>query len=653
MKLKSIFLQALFMVVCLLPGTIYAETLGTNTILPTTGNAADLIFGSKYNLDKSALIETISFYAVASGNVKVAIYNDDSDAPDSRIVQSSGDSVTAGWNEIDITDQYLSPGDYWLMILTDTANIAKYGTGSTNQRAYKTGQPYADGFPSSFGTPTGRGGYIYSIYCSYGTYITLDETADSLMDRRVVAYDDNEQGDISLSGLCQYDFGTPAHIQAQIFNRTTTNTVQVAGNDWNTLTDESITDEEWSGTLENIPKTNAWLGIRVRLSDSTGVVYTGDNKIGVGYVVAYTGQSYIGYWTLYGPYTPTDLETSNDLCSKFRHSDSTRPSCDSNSNSVTVPFEGWELNTGDGSIIFANKLQSELDCPIGVLDYGHGGAAILAANKQSDNGYWLGGTSATENWFEDFEDALDVSEPMNRRKVNAIMWYHGYTDCDAGISYQDYYDAMEDLFGYFRTAVNFSTCPIFVVAQPRAANSTGNDDSFTNVRLAQYDICMDDNETKNIFAGQSVDLALHTDNVHLSESAQEAEALRYAQSVLWFEGVDGYTYHRGPHNIMWKIQNNTTTLVYLSHDGGTDFTPASSIDSYQVYTGSWISATGARTAANQITITHDSGTVTNVRCLYGRAPSITNIVKDNTSLTLPIEALGDFTTLGTQGKQIY
>lgn len=647
----------LFAFSAIIPCYVSAHTFGETSILANTGNIANILVASRYQLSKAGTVQSITVYAATSGNIKVGIYRDNLGAPSSLVVQSAGTAVSAGWNTIDIADQSLSSGYYWLAMLLDTANVLKYAAGLTKQRAHVT-RTYADGLPSSFGTPT-YAAYKYSIYATYfiPDSITLNETTNSLLDRRVIAYDENAEGAIQLTGTYCYNdcASNPTHIEAKVFRRDTSAVVQINGNDWNTLSSESISGGNWSGTLTGIPKTNAWLGFSVRLSDSTSTTATGTHKIGVGYVVAYTGQSYIGYWTLYGPYTPADTETSSDLCSKFRHTSASRPACDADAHSVTVPFSGWQLNTGDGSIIFANQLQTELQCPIGVLDYGMGGAAILEANKSGSYGYWLGASGST-NWLEYIQAAFLVSEPMSRRKANAFIWYHGYTDCIAGEGYQDYYDAMESLFSSFRTAVNWASCPIFVVAQPRAANGTTYDQSFTDVRMAQYDIAMDDNESTIIFAGQAVDLPLYTDNVHLSEAAQEAEALRYAQSVLWHElGTGDYTYHRGPHNAGWTISDSTHTYVYLSHDGGSDFTPTSSIDSYQVYIGSsWVSATGERTAANKITLTHSSGTVTNVRCLWGRAPAITHVVKDDSALTLPVEALGDFSSINMSGMaQIY
>ncbi|MFA6160285.1 MAG: InlB B-repeat-containing protein [Parcubacteria group bacterium] len=464
--------------------------------------------------------------------------------------------------------------------------------------------------------------------------IEIDETTDSLRDRRVIAYDTNEEGSISLTG---YFTGTaPAHIEVQVFNRTTSATVQVNGNDWNTVGSEVIGSNTWSGTLSNIPKTNAWLGIRVRKSDATSVTSDMTHKIGVGYVVIYTGQSYIDKWLDYSPYTPVTLETSDDLVSKFRHTRTGQR--DESAHNVDVNYTGWALNTGDGSVIFANKLRQELGCPIGILDYGMGGSALLEVNKGLTYGYWIG-SSAVDNWLEDLAEGLLVSEPMSRVKANSLLWYQGYTDAVADVSYTNYFNGLGTLFSSFRTYASFPNLPIFTVGLPRATNTTGNDVGFSNVREAQINKA---NDTNNYFAGQSIDLELYSgDYVHLTETSQETEALRYAQSILWHElNTGNFTYHRGPRNVGWSVVDSTHTDVLIEHDGGTDFTPTSNVDSYQVYNGSsWITATGARQNATTVRLTHASGTISDVRCLYGRSPSITNILKDNSPLALPVEKI--------------
>ncbi|KKP80005.1 MAG: hypothetical protein UR78_C0005G0045, partial [Candidatus Moranbacteria bacterium GW2011_GWF2_35_39] len=471
--------------------------------------------------------------------------------------------------------------------------------------------------------------------------LNIDETTASMDDRRVIAYDENEQGAILLTGL--YSETTPTHIEVQVFNRTTDAVVQVGGNDWNTITDEVIAAGAWSGSLSGIPKTNAWLGFTVRKSNETGTTYTSTNKIGVGYIVAYTGQSYMGYWIGYGPFTPTEELTSNDLCSKFRH-------LTTGQSWVPPAYTGWELNTGTGSIPFANKLQSELDCPIGVLDYGMGGSALLQANA-TGLGYWLG-TDTSTNWYYDLVDGIAVSDPIDRIKANALIWYQGYTDCNVDVSYQDYYDGMTDLFALFRTTLDFANLPIFVVGQPRNTTTAVNSQSYTDVRVAQIDIADDNNETITIVAGQAVDQPLYADGVHLAEAGEISEAARYAQSVLWYEiGTGDYAWHRGPRAVGWKPIDATHTDIYIQHDGGTDFTPISGIDSFGVYnsdTTSWITATGERQNATTVRLTHASATITDIRILWGEHPVITNILRDNSTLTLPIEALQDFPYIPNQ-----
>ena len=490
--------------------------------------------------------------------------------------------------------------------------------------------------------------YYIPLYCSKENvgnhpYLTitydkfvLDDDPASVQNRRIISYDENEEGALTLSG---YYFGTvPTHIEARIYTfGSYSDTTQINSADWTQLTNETIADGAWTGILSEIPKTNYWLDFETRKSNYTAHTDTLGNRIGVGYVFGFIGQSYIWAWvTPTVIYTPDELETSDDLCSKFIHAEPATYS--------QRGYTGWALNTGDGSIYFANKLQSEFDCPIGILDYGQDAAAILEANKSGTYGYWLGGADADENWYDFLLAGLAISEPMNRIKMNAMIWYQGFSDALKDVAYQDYYDGMTDLNLLLRADSNNSTIPMFIVGQPNCEWLSGqHDEGFSLVRCAQKHFCINNKELNRIFAGQAIDQPLE-DTIHLTEDGTESEAIRYAQSVLWhLIGTGDYTYHRGPKCTGFSVVDTTHTDITIEHDGGTDFTPTSGIDSFEVYTGSWIAATGARQDATTVRLTHAAGTVTDFRCLYGTEATVTNILVDNSALALPIEAVYSWT----------
>jgi hypothetical protein len=84
-------------------------------------------------------------------------------------------------------------------------------------------------------------------------------------------------------------------------------------------------------------------------------------------------------------------------------------------------------------------------------------------------------------------------------------------------------------------------------------------------------------------------------------------------------------------------------IVTLNHRGGTDITPAMGITGFEVFDNSSSvtiqSAARYTTDAVQLTLSRSisSGHTVTLRYLYGMTPNISGLVKDNSSLALPLE----------------
>lgn len=457
--------------------------------------------------------------------------------------------------------------------------------------------------------------------------ITITETTDSLLDGRVIAYDDNEQGEVQITGT--YSGGTPTHVEYQVFRRDTSAVVQVNGNDWNTGTSESITGGDYSINAPNIPKTNSWLGLRVRWSDDHEDDAESANDIGVGFVLAITGQSFPAFWFIDGSGTP------NDLTRMYLHSSTPK----------------WNTITGNAAQTMANIFQAALSCPVGLLNYSQAASALIYENRIAPYyNYWLDDSNprVLANAGAIFETGMATVEPLSRRCANHLCYVQGYTDASRGESKEDYSANSLRLYGLLATTAGYENIPIHLGGL--AHHETLPDAGSQAVREAQMER-VDVSATDNIYIGSTViDLTAKQDTVHFTETNQVIEATRIAQSVLFAELNSGnYTYARGPSARGWKIVSSTETMVWIKlNDVATVITPTSAIDSFQVYTGSWISATGALDGYDdlkyaRILLTHASGTVSDVRCLYGATPDVAYIIKDNTTLQLPLEISGSIT----------
>ena len=94
----------------------------------------NFIHGSAFTNVDSAHVTSLAIYSNASGNAIMGIYTDNAGLPGNLLGQTAGQYCTPGWNYLPLT-LYLYPGTYWLMAITDTANIGQNSSGGT--AAYK------------------------------------------------------------------------------------------------------------------------------------------------------------------------------------------------------------------------------------------------------------------------------------------------------------------------------------------------------------------------------------------------------------------------------------------------------------------------------------------------------------------------------------
>ena len=80
-------------------------------------------------------------------NIKVALYADNAGAPGTLLASSASTACVAGWNVIALTaSAVLSAADYWLAVVSDTANrIYRSTSGGTCKYVAMT---FADSFPN-------------------------------------------------------------------------------------------------------------------------------------------------------------------------------------------------------------------------------------------------------------------------------------------------------------------------------------------------------------------------------------------------------------------------------------------------------------------------------------------------------------------------
>lgn len=147
------------------------STFGTTSEAGTSaGGGTDLLTATKYTLTEDGNVTKLSFYSTVAGNIKGALYTDNSGAPDSLIIANNVEvAISANsWVDVSITPTNLTAGVYWIVSKESKDGMRSYKAGGANQLAYKSSVTYADDFPASFGTPSGNQNNDYICYGTYG-----------------------------------------------------------------------------------------------------------------------------------------------------------------------------------------------------------------------------------------------------------------------------------------------------------------------------------------------------------------------------------------------------------------------------------------------------------------------------------------------------
>jgi hypothetical protein len=145
----------------------------------------------------------------------------------------------------------------------------------------------------------------------------------------------------------------------------------------------------------------------------------------------------------------------------------------------------------------------------------------------------------------------------------------------------------------------------------------------------------------NTFYSHSNRDRVNTDGIHGDGASMVRSGKRFARSISTYLGSTSGQPH-------WAIAScavvdATTTTVDVTHGLGTDFTPTSGISGFEVSGdngANWVTATGVRTSATRITLTHASVATNSNRKLryqYGLNPDVSALVLDNSTLTLPLD----------------
>lgn len=432
--------------------------------------------------------------------------------------------------------------------------------------------------------------------------IAVAEFQSGTVWQRTVA---SSNASINLSGTY---VGSPAAIQARIMQGVS----EVVT--WTTI-DASPSGNTYSAAI-TVPEGDGYTA-EVRFGDDTGTTDAQTNTWGVGAVVAVCGQSNGRNW-----FSTSGTDYANTLLRWY-----------SSSVSTNTPTQTWRRVTSlsRGAQGFGDRFTSVYtDIPVGFLDCAVGSSGIDTWQQGDSN-------------YEAAEAAIDA-----HGGCEGIIWVNGEADSIGGATQSYYEDRLYNNANSFIKGMradvtngsSFSNLPVYISILGRGNTvgaQIGDDDEVEAIRAAQYHVAT---TVADCFVGAyAADLDL-VDGIHYTADSYEEHGRRVGQAVLVSLGDST---DAPPEISAIAVVDPTTVDVSITHHGGSDFTPTSGINGFEVLDdGTPVSLSSAvRSDGSTVRLTTSSsltGTVT-VRYLWGADGGVTfanafsNQVVDNTSDT--------------------
>lgn len=404
-------------------------------------------------------------------------------------------------------------------------------------------------------------------------------------------------GSVPVSGT--YD-GSPAGIQCRVMNWSDDSELVT----WTTI-DASPSGGTFSGNI-TVPEGGPYY-FQFRETGGSEVFGT-QCRFGVGAVGAFYGQSNAAFMST----LPTNAAHMTE-----GYTDQ----------SLRINTGGLRAPTGAGEATFARALFDYAGIPCMFSNNAISGQSIDSLSKGAGTGH--------------YEALIADLERIAPQGIEFMFWYQGEQDAVAGNA--DYAATLEALRLDIETDLGQSanTLKVYACSLAHADVADGAWDAINDeIKEAASTY------SNIIFSHVTVDM-IRTDGFHATTEWYPKAGKRAARSVALQTGAV-----TGSHQFeiaSAAITNATTTTVTVTHGLGTDFTPTSGIVGFEVsndgFSSSIVTATGARTDATTITLTHsDIGTGSRqIRYLSGADPTgvgasgaPSGIVIDNGDLNMPL-----------------
>jgi hypothetical protein len=417
-----------------------------------------------------------------------------------------------------------------------------------------------------------------------------------------------------------------------------TNTAVV---DW-AIIDSTPGGGTFSGNL-TVPQ-GGWHNIEIRALDSAGSVIgssRGTNKWGVGMIILCIGQS-----NMSGHGQPPFTNVTSDLAVNYSNAERWEHLADPYDDESPAGAVDYDNSTAGGSMIpaLANSLLQTFNFPIAFVPSAKDGSNLYSqwAYRNPTNRY-----DTTTLYGQSITKAQSVGG------VELIIMHQGEADTNAHRTEAQYEADFATMIGNYRQDL-YATIPIFICQL--GTITLMDEDARTNadvvaVRNAQHDL---DNGVDIFMAATAMDQP-RMDDVHYTTQGLNAIGERIAQTIKYYLGAASYYRGAAITSAFFVDGNRNTVDVQIDHRGGDDITPISGITGFSLFSnGSSVSITSAdRINVDRIRLTFASaipaGTAVKLQYLWGSNPDTSGLLKDNSSLALPLEnTTADITVTDSQ-----
>jgi hypothetical protein len=397
--------------------------------------------------------------------------------------------------------------------------------------------------------------------------------------------------------------------------------------DWTTI-DTTPGGGTFSGNLV-VPQ-GGWYNIEVRALDSAGSVLgssRGTNKWGVGMIILCIGQS-----NMVGNGQPPFTTATSDFAVNYSNAGIWEHLSDPYDDESPPGAVDNDNSSAGGSMVpaLANSLLQTFNFPIAFVPSAKSGSNLYSqwAYRNPSNHY------DTSTLY-----GQSITKAQSVGGVELIIMHQGEADTNDHRTEAQYEADFATMIGNYRQDL-YATIPIFIcqLGTIELGTNTRTDEDVVAVRNAQHDL---DNGVNIFMAATAMDQP-RLDAVHYTCQGLDAIGGRIAQTIKYYLGAASY--YRGPAiTSALFVENRNTVEIQIVHRGGNDITPASSITGFSLLSdGLPVSVTSAeRISADRIRLTLASvipqDATAKLSYLWGSDPDTSSIVKDNSSLALPLE----------------